>query len=306
MLSRFSECSVVLVATILMSLLFSVTLNSAFAASYDCRKAKLAAETAICRDDKLSRLDEKMALQYSKLRAFLSRGRELARRQRAFISARNMCDGDATCLTNVYQIRINELCKLGQINGHPCDVLFTNITSKENPQLNYCHMDECGWFVIRQMKQIAKNKEGELIEVTVTSGTSNHYPTDSDAGEYPSKFEESIPIEWANEPSTWHVFCSKVLPAVLYKEESGVEVSPLDFGGQGIFGYNSSDAGFYVYSCEHLAPSSYDADGFAAKYGFRPLPEGLSIEIGNVGEILDVAKKVSEGTYSEPGKTFHK
>jgi len=46
-----------------------------------------------------------------------------------------------------------------------------------------------------------------------------------------------------------------------------------------------------------------DADGFASKYGFRPLPKGLRIEIGNVGEILDVAEKVSEGTYSEPGKS---
>src|SRR5437868_10398527 len=104
-------------------------------------------------------------------------------------------------------------------------------------------MDAGSWFVIREKKQIAKSKEGELFEIRTIWGGSEHYL--SDATGYPNEFSESIPIDWASEPSTSYVFCSKILPAVIYQSEGRLEVRPLDFGGQGIFGYNSSDAGFY-------------------------------------------------------------
>jgi uncharacterized protein len=298
MLSRSSGYSAYLIVLMLSGLWSVAASTKADAASFDCSKAKLAVETAICQDDKLSRLDEQLALQYFKLRSYLRRpsARQLATRQRSFVSARNECEQNTDCLAQIYKIRMDELCKLGQINGHPCSVLFKTMTAKDHPQLNYCHMDECGWFVIRDVKHLAKNRAGELLELKVIDGSSEHYLSDSGQSGYPDAFDESIPIDWAAEPSITHVFCSKILPAVLYqKEGGGVEVAPLDFGGQGIFGYNSSAAGLYVYTCQHLDPSAYAADGFGAKYGIRPLPEDLKIEISRVSEILDVAAKVAEG-----------
>lgn len=305
MLSRFSGYPAVFVVSILIGLFLAAASPSAYAAAFDCGKAKLAAEVAICRDDKLSRLDEQMADQYFKVRTLLTgpEQRQLSIGQRAFISARNNCESETNCIAGIYSIRMDELCKLGQIKGHPCSVLFTTMTSEDHPQLNYCHMDSCGWFVIREAKRLGKNKEGELLELTMIDGNSSHYQNDIGVDEYPSKFDESVPIYWADKPSISYAFCSKILPVVMYQAEGRIEVAPLDFGGQGIFGYNSSAAGLYVYACEHLDPGSFAADGFGAKYGFRPLPENLNIEISNVNEILDIAKEVSEGTYKKAGKS---
>jgi len=98
--------------------------NEAFAASYNCDNAKLATEVATCQNDELSSLDEQVAEQYLKLRKVLTRsqGLQLGNEQRNFIKARNSCGDTVDCISRIYRVRNDELCKLGQINGYPCSV----------------------------------------------------------------------------------------------------------------------------------------------------------------------------------------
>ncbi len=269
------------------------------AASYDCANAKLPTEMAICKNHDIGILDEQLAAQYRKLGELLSKPQRssLGKRQLAFVGARNSCGDNESCISKSYQIRNDELCRLAQIIGHPCAVTWVNMTAKDKPQLDYCHMDECSWFVVREKKKIAQNIGGELFEVHEIEGDSSHYPNFNDDSanysEYPDKFSEAIPINWSSKENVDFVFCSKILPTVIYNVDGKLTASPLDFGGEGIFGYNSNEAGYYTYVCTGLEPSSYNANGFAAKFGFKPLPAKQDINIEKPTDILAIAEKMA-------------
>lgn len=268
-----------------------------FAASYNCDNAKLPTEIAICKNHEIGILDEQLAAQYHKIGELLSKQQrvQLAKSQVAFLSARNSCADIDSCISSVYQIRKDELCKLAQIAGHPCAMTWVNMTAKDKPQLNYCHMDVCSWFVVRGKKKIAHSIEGDLFEVRGIDGESIHYANSDDSAdydEYPDRFSEEIPISWSAKESVDYVFCSKVLPAIIGDIDGKLTASPLDFGGEGIAGYQSSAAGYYTYVCNGLEPSSYSADGFAAKFGFKPLPPNLEINIERPIDILPIATRI--------------
>jgi uncharacterized protein len=78
------------------------------AASFDCSKARLPAEVAICQDPELSRLDEEMARAYQ---AALKKGesQQLKASQRAWLKERNGCGSNALCLKRLYTARISQI-----------------------------------------------------------------------------------------------------------------------------------------------------------------------------------------------------
>ncbi|MFT0860114.1 lysozyme inhibitor LprI family protein [Ancylobacter sp. G4_0304] len=84
------------------------------AASFDCAKARLSDEKAVCADPNLSALDSEMGgLWFAYERIPLLMGGSAARRDEAhaFLSERGRCAGDIACLTRAYETRIAALRK---------------------------------------------------------------------------------------------------------------------------------------------------------------------------------------------------
>lgn len=280
--------------------LAAVQSSETFSASYNCNNAKLAAEVVICQDAALGIQDEQMAEQYMTLRKVLSPSLrlQLGKAQRAFIKARNSCDDSVHCISRIYRLRKDELCKLGQINGYPCDVQWTNITVEDHPQLSNCHMDVCDWFVVKK-KSIAKNNEGDLLELRYTMGQSIHYPNFSDEpgvlDQYPDKFSESIPINWSTKQSVGHVFCSKRLPAFMVHSEDGIdlEYTIIVLVDSYKTVHFNNIAGIYVYTCLRVEPYTRFDNGFIEKFGLQPLPDNLNIKLSKPTDILELSLKMA-------------
>ncbi len=91
---------------------FTAAASPAAAASFDCAKAKTADEKAICANRTLSELDVAMATLYGvRMQIPMLMGARGAAQdeQRAWLTQRNACGSDVTCLTARYQQRIVEL-----------------------------------------------------------------------------------------------------------------------------------------------------------------------------------------------------
>ncbi|WP_421169891.1 MliC family protein [Aeromonas dhakensis] len=104
--------------TLLATLLFAPLLATAATPSFDCAKAKGAAETLVCKDAALAALDNELAALYPKAIAAFSPEQQKTERaiQRGWIKGRNDCwkAGDLRqCVEDSYQLRITEL----QIKG---------------------------------------------------------------------------------------------------------------------------------------------------------------------------------------------
>ncbi len=81
--------------------------SGASAQSFDCSKASLATEQAICASAELGRLDEQMALLYFGLPVDV---REAMRKsQRDWLRRRNRCGFDDVCIADAYRSRIQVL-----------------------------------------------------------------------------------------------------------------------------------------------------------------------------------------------------
>ena len=85
--------------------------GSANAASFDCRKAASADETAVCDSRELSELDVRMATLYDTVTKLVGMGVRgaLQDQQRAWLDARRNCGADRACIRNLYETRIRAL-----------------------------------------------------------------------------------------------------------------------------------------------------------------------------------------------------
>ncbi len=92
-------------------LAFALAPLSAEAQSFNCSRASTADEVLICQDATLSRLDERMAGMYSRLRnRLVGHGREgLMDGQAEWLRSRHACGRDAGCIEDAYRRRIREL-----------------------------------------------------------------------------------------------------------------------------------------------------------------------------------------------------
>jgi len=85
--------------------------QSAQAQSFNCRFARAADEIMICRDERLSRLDERMSSLFFRVREDLGRrgARDLEEDQERFLRRRARCGPNPDCIEDVYRRRIDEL-----------------------------------------------------------------------------------------------------------------------------------------------------------------------------------------------------
>lgn len=80
-------------------------------APLDCRKATSRAEQAICRNYALGQAEARMATLYGVATALVAMGRraEIGDAQRKWLVDRERCGADTSCLTRIYDVRINSL-----------------------------------------------------------------------------------------------------------------------------------------------------------------------------------------------------
>lgn len=90
-----------------------VTLSSAtaFAASFDCGRARLPDEKAICASRRLSEMDVEMAVRYQMLTGLVAMGARgnMQDEQQVWLTSRKACGGNQSCLLNAYRRRIATL-----------------------------------------------------------------------------------------------------------------------------------------------------------------------------------------------------
>jgi uncharacterized protein len=93
---------------ILIALIAAMAAGPAGAASFDCKKAKLPAEIAVCSDPTLSSQDEELARQYLPLvkSAPAAPAKEIKAEQKAWLAERNACGADKQCIMGSYRERL--------------------------------------------------------------------------------------------------------------------------------------------------------------------------------------------------------
>ncbi|HVZ04642.1 hypothetical protein [Hyphomicrobium sp.] len=92
--------------------LLALQAGEASAQEFDCRKAELASERTICRNDVLAALDEKASNLYGELKQSYrstSQRDRLKRYQRQFLDARDDCGHDTECIKGAYLDQISVL-----------------------------------------------------------------------------------------------------------------------------------------------------------------------------------------------------
>jgi len=89
-------------------------LQSLWAASFDCNIAKTADEKAVCSSRGLSELDVEMQVKYHFLTGLMAMGAggEMQDSQAAWLTRRQRCGADISCLNTAYRQRISELNRL--------------------------------------------------------------------------------------------------------------------------------------------------------------------------------------------------
>jgi uncharacterized protein len=95
------------------TLLAMVTLSSAsaVAASFDCGRARLPDEKAVCASRQLSEMDVEMSVRYQMLTGLVAMGTrgDMQDEQQAWLKSRKACGGNQSCLLNAYRRRIGTL-----------------------------------------------------------------------------------------------------------------------------------------------------------------------------------------------------
>ncbi len=87
--------------------ILAVSMGGVSAQSFDCAKARLDTEVAVCDSARLSRLDEEMASLYYGLPHYVRK--DIGREQRRLLRRRNACGYDVRCIARAYRQRIGAL-----------------------------------------------------------------------------------------------------------------------------------------------------------------------------------------------------
>lgn len=91
--------------------IFALGAGSANAASFDCGRARLPDEKAICASRQLSEMDVEMSVRYQMLTGLVAMGTrgDMQDEQQAWLQSRKACGGNRSCLLDAYRRRIGAL-----------------------------------------------------------------------------------------------------------------------------------------------------------------------------------------------------
>lgn len=97
------------------------TVFPAVAASFDCNQAHLPDEKTVCASRQLSDMDVELSVKYHFLHGLYAMGAagDLRDAQEAWQTRRRQCQADTHCLTELYQLRLQELDGLYEAISKP-------------------------------------------------------------------------------------------------------------------------------------------------------------------------------------------
>lgn len=95
----------------MLSACMAISSASSPAASFDCGRARLPDEKAVCASRQLSELDVDMSVRYQMLTGLVAMGTrgDMQDEQQAWLATRKACGGNQACLFGAYRKRIGVL-----------------------------------------------------------------------------------------------------------------------------------------------------------------------------------------------------
>ncbi len=151
-----------------------------------------------------------------------------------------------------------------------------------NTWLASCGRLLCSWKALQERTVVRSGPEGILYRLSLLPGVSSH-----PGGDYPDRAQDAR-IAWESAPQEVFVFCSRRLPAVIYRQEEFLAVDVLDF----VEGPRRSDyasANHYSRICHGGADWS-DSD-FAERSGYRRRDLPPFIDLDRPEEIFENARE---------------
>ncbi|HEX7907840.1 MAG TPA: hypothetical protein VF534_07090 [Paraburkholderia sp.] len=91
--------------------LFALGMGAAKAASFDCSRARLPDEKAVCASRQLSELDVEMSVRFQMLTGLVAMGTrgDMQDEQQVWLKSRKACGSNQSCLLSAYRRRIETL-----------------------------------------------------------------------------------------------------------------------------------------------------------------------------------------------------
>ena len=123
-------------------------------------------------------------------------------------------------------------------------LLLPAAASAQTQRMGRCHMGECGWTreILRDF--VGTSSKGYLVRLELLRGTSSH-PRGGPA--------RNRPVKWDKTPGHTYVFCSKSLPAVMFRLDGDLNVHLLDLYPRGMIpGYQEASLAIYMEVCHNV------------------------------------------------------
>lgn len=156
----------------------------------------------------------------------------------------------------------------------PADTVSIAIDTE--PQLAGCRLDTCSWTKTTAGSVVRSDARGTLVRLTMQTGTSQTSTAETLRGA----------VHWAAHPRTIHVFCSRLMPALI----TDGHVAALDF----VHGIEESDAASAnLLSRTCLGGDTWTAPDFAARHGLPGFSGPIRATIDRPEAVFDLAERIA-------------
>lgn len=154
------------------------------------------------------------------------------------------------------------------------------------PKIVQCRMMECSWSTTVSNVAIRSTSAGTLREITGLRGTSAHRE------DFPSRFDESIPIAWGKRTSTDYALCSRSRPAWAFRSGRRWVAHALELFD--LPGYHTASAISYLRACHGIEYDRADIEATLRALGYRPGTRSDQVEIKRPEQLFALPGRSAE------------
>ncbi|HEX8513927.1 MAG TPA: hypothetical protein VF688_12580 [Allosphingosinicella sp.] len=165
-------------------------------------------------------------------------------------------------------------------------IALTAAAAGPEPDLVQCRMMECVWSKRISNVAVRSTSAGTLRKVTALRGTSIY------RDEPPSRFHESVPIEWGQGASVQYVLCSTSRPALAFRSGKRWVAHALDLFD--VPGYHTASAIGYLRACHGIDYHQEGIEKALNDLGYRPDSPSDQVEIARPEQLFDLPKRARE------------
>jgi len=153
-------------------------------------------------------------------------------------------------------------------------------------ELVQCRMMECSWSKPVSNVAIRSTPSGTLRKVTAVRGVSAYRSSP------PSRFDESIAVDWEKRPSVQYVFCSTSQPALAFRSGKRWIAHALDLFD--LPGYHIASAVAYLRACHGIDYDRADIAEAMRSLGYLSETRSEQVEISRPEQLLDLPRRAKE------------